>query len=113
MEKLTELYELLNEKFDNVFHVETINEGFPRIVYTEIGREYEFFDNVPYYGKWIVAIDLYTQKEFDPIFGELEELLKAQKIPFAIEHIEHGTLQDKNKKSFQGVTWYRFICEVM
>jgi hypothetical protein len=114
MVRLEDLQGLLETVCGNVSHIESRGADFPRIVYTEVGCECDEFDNFPAYWRYTVGVDLFSVTEFEPLFKTLMELFTTNNVPFRVEFIEHGTLQNPNagEKAYEGVTWYRFLCEV-
>jgi hypothetical protein len=97
----------------DVQHFISRNKGFPRIIYTETGRNYEKYENKVFGKSWTVEVHFFTKTDFDPIVEALEDMFNDNDIPFELMGIQYGSVPGDGKVPGQdGVIYYMFECEV-
>ncbi len=90
----------------NTAHYGAADLPFPRIVYFETGREYEWADNKIIRRTYKVDVHLFTKDPFDALINTLEDVLAENGVAFDLSFIDHGD-DEAGKKD---ITGYHYTC---
>ncbi|MDL2324061.1 hypothetical protein LJC61_02765 [Ruminococcaceae bacterium OttesenSCG-928-A16] len=74
---------------DNVGHYTAARKGFPRIVWEEVTAEGLRAENITDGQAWSGVINLFSKKEFEPLFDSIQNALNQAQISFYLNSVQY------------------------
>lgn len=90
MNALIEFKDFLLSVTENVYHYEAPkNAGLPYVIWQEVGGHSLYGDNFDIESVYRIHLDIYSQNEFDPVIGEIIDVMRVNDIAFDFPFSEY------------------------